>query len=402
MAARRTVRALWVLLVVVLVLAVVKAFVADVYRIDSDSMRPTIFGGEDGEPLTEWVLVLYDRDLAPGRFDLAVVDLHDGTQPIVKRVVGLPGERIRIVGGDLLVNGKRLAADAPRPAPIPVFDDAFCDVGEEFQLAEAPGGPWTRDGAEWELDARGLAPGGNRGLMLYVPDLSDDYLMPDGKRIEGMRQVNDGILECQFRIEEPGTGALRFLLIEEGDTFEARIGRPDDEGHTPVQVIRRGTGTAFDADPGEEPLAQGSAVLSVGRWYDLRFSNVDDHLALEIPEAGFQLRESYDENVPDKRRSLQGDGAHGDRSFGNRVGLGGEGCRARFRRIRILRDLFYTDVDQHGTRSEQSLGPDEYFLLGDNSAQSKDSRAFGPVEGSDLVGEPVAVVWPPGRIRWLR
>ena len=41
-------------------------------RIVSDSMRPTLFGGEEGEPLTEWVLVHYDRSLEPERFDLVV------------------------------------------------------------------------------------------------------------------------------------------------------------------------------------------------------------------------------------------------------------------------------------------------------------------------------------------
>ena len=43
-------RRLWILVALVLAFLLVKFFVADVYRIESDSMRPTLFGGEEGEP----------------------------------------------------------------------------------------------------------------------------------------------------------------------------------------------------------------------------------------------------------------------------------------------------------------------------------------------------------------
>jgi len=35
------------------------------------------------------------------------------------------------------------------------------------------------------------------------------------------------------------------------------------------------------------------------------------------------------------------------------------------------------------------LGPDEYFVMGDNRTRSCDSREFGPVDRSQIVGEVV-------------
>ncbi|MCZ6597029.1 MAG: S26 family signal peptidase, partial [Planctomycetota bacterium] len=91
----------------------------------------------------------------------------------------------------------------------------------------------------------------------------------------------------------------------------------------------------------------------------------------------------------------------GERSVGSRVALGGEGCRARFRRIRVPRDHFYLPLGEHGLDRPVELGPDEFFLLGDNSFDSFDSRFFGPVTREQILGRPVWVVWPPGRIRRL-
>jgi len=44
------------------------------------------------------------------------------------------------------------------------------------------------------------------------------------------------------------------------------------------------------------------------------------------------------------------------------------------------------------------LGPDEWFVVGDNHETSTDSRSFGPVRDEHLRGVVRFVVWPRGRV----
>ncbi len=51
---------------------------------------------------------------------------------------------------------------------------------------------------------------------------------------------------------------------------------------------------------------------------------------------------------------------------------------------------------------EVRLGPGSYYLLGDNRNVSKDSRRFGPVDDSYIIGKAFVCFWPPSHIRLIR
>jgi signal peptidase I len=52
--------------------------------------------------------------------------------------------------------------------------------------------------------------------------------------------------------------------------------------------------------------------------------------------------------------------------------------------------------------ADWQLADDEYFVIGDNTTLSMDSREFGPVPAKDMLAVAVATYWPPPRARLLR
>lgn len=399
-------RTVWTLAALGLVLILLRSFVADSYGIKSGSMRPTLFGGaaEPGGPeFREHVLVRHDRAPRLERFDLVVLSSGGGGPPLVKRVVGLPGETLSIRDGDLMIDGERLPPHAPRPEPILVFDDRLHGARGFFDFGLAPEGPWSREGDAWTVDARTVAPGAQQGMMQLRRGMHDDYLDQDDVPVRGSRPVNDAILEAEVRIGPAARegAALRLTLVEGADTFVALL-EPGFQGRPArARLLRYNPRTLArtDAREKQELLAEAAPPLPHGlvpeTWRRLRFANVDNHLSLTIDGTSL-LEADYEAN-----EELPSPGP-GTSSRGARVGLGGEGLVAGFRGLRVLRDLYYTDAGTYGTSTPARLGLDETFVLGDNSAASTDSRTLGPMPASRILGRPLAVVWPPSRLRWLR
>jgi signal peptidase I len=48
-----------------------------------------------------------------------------------------------------------------------------------------------------------------------------------------------------------------------------------------------------------------------------------------------------------------------------------------------------------------TVPPDHYFMMGDNRGNSDDSRYWGPIPRSSIIGEAFATYWPPDRIGLL-
>jgi signal peptidase I len=63
----------------------------------------------------------------------------------------------------------------------------------------------------------------------------------------------------------------------------------------------------------------------------------------------------------------------------------------------------YVNPACHGTGDFAALRipAGKYFVMGDNRCDSLDSRVFGVIAGSSIVGRSVAVSWPVKHLRWL-
>lgn len=103
---------------VILLVLLVRSFLAEPFRIPSDSMMPTLLDGD-------FILVnkfAYGLRLpvvdtkffevgAPQRGDVVVFRRPDTGEDYIKRVIGLPGDRIAYRNGTLFVNDERVALE---------------------------------------------------------------------------------------------------------------------------------------------------------------------------------------------------------------------------------------------------------------------------------------------------
>ena len=69
----------------------------------------------------------------------------------------------------------------------------------------------------------------------------------------------------------------------------------------------------------------------------------------------------------------------------------------------IFNQVYYYNRGQLGAAGEKMVVPqDSYFVLGDNSATSKDSRYWGFVPKNNLLGQAMIIYWPVQRIRVIK
>ena len=113
-------------LFIALILAlVIRAFLVQAFSIPSGSMQPTLligdyllvnkFGYGIRNPLTNKVWIPLGK---PQRGDVVVfIFPQDSTKDYIKRVVGLPGDRIQIIDKKVMINGKLFKT------PEAVYDD---------------------------------------------------------------------------------------------------------------------------------------------------------------------------------------------------------------------------------------------------------------------------------------
>ena len=76
-------------------------FVVQSFVVSGSSMDPTL---HDGERVFVNKFIYYFQN--PARGDIVVLNPEGDSRDYIKRVIGLPGDKVEIIGGDLYINGQ--------------------------------------------------------------------------------------------------------------------------------------------------------------------------------------------------------------------------------------------------------------------------------------------------------
>jgi len=345
----------------------------------------------------------------PRRWEVAVFQSpSEPDQAYVKRVVGLPGETIQVFDGDVYIDGKiaRKSLSEQRAMRLLVFDNDYVpDDANRFprwrfrveKKGRIGASGWKAEGTGFHHDAHfpvktsPIAPDPIDWLEYrhYDPDRSKfgpirDFCPYNGGDVRGDNLVRDLMIEADVSAR-PDLKSLLIRLDHGADHFLVTI-PVDDQGR--LEVLRNGH--VLDLTRTRGGLK--SSAPDSPRFQRLEVSTIDRRLTVALDDVplfdpvDFERNKAVDYGMP-----------------GSPLGLGVPGGSVEVRRVRVYRDLYYTGSLALGPRRPFAvdvpyvLGPYDYFVLGDNSPVSNDSRFWESspvVKGDRFLGKPFLVHLP--------
>ena len=145
------------LIKLVLIVAIFRSFIFSPFNIPSESMLPRLQNG-DYLLAAKWPYgfssysLPFSLPLIPGRIfagqpergDIVIVKAPPNNDTdYIKRVIGLPGDQIQMIGGQLYLNGQAVPKQKIVDFELPVSPNSNCYV-PEFQATRADGTPVCR------------------------------------------------------------------------------------------------------------------------------------------------------------------------------------------------------------------------------------------------------------------
>jgi signal peptidase I len=315
----------------------------------------------------------------PRRWEIVLVRCPESAcDYCVKRVVGLPGEEIEIRGGDVYVNGTiaRKSLAQQREMAVLVHDTDW--VGQQRDLPDrwSPQtmSGWRRTGDGWRSASPTPDPQwlnftnwrrttGSMSAVEQSPILDED-----GYNQVVSRQLNcvtDLMLVC--KLSAVGNGTLLVKANDGRETFQVSL--------APA------TGAITLARSDREVISVEVAAGVLLEPTELTISLIDQQIVVAIGD-----REEIVYQYEPLDRAIQGNATP--------LSIGAIDLEVQVSRLQIYRDVYYTPATRASDSKSCLLGADEYYVLGDNSPISHDSRPWMGCEivrGSLLVGRPLAL-----------
>ncbi|MDT8302595.1 MAG: signal peptidase I [Sedimentisphaerales bacterium] len=350
--------------------------------------------------------------LSPKRWDVIV--FKNPPEPeinYIKRLIGLPGETVQIIDGDIYVNGQisRKPPKVQNELWMPVYDNDYQPVNP--LLTSFNHHQWAQpfkntDSSQWEVDKDRPtlfhleSPADQINTMEYNTSIGNDfratYAYDEIESYSGMPYCSDLMVRF-YCSSKDSQGRIGASLSKYQTTYKAWV---DLKGEMVIAKIDKiGIITQLNQNSIKPPVTNKPTLV--------KFANVDHQLIFQFgnEKLTYDLGDGQDD-AGRIRKDIQ-----------PQLEILGSG-KLTLSHVAVFRDIHYTTSKyangvENGRAIDKpfKLGEDEFFVLGDNSPNSEDCRWWtrqglankglppyrvGIVPRDYLVGKALFVYWPSG------
>ncbi len=323
----------------------------------------------------------------------------------IKRLLARPGETIEIIDGDVYINGRisRKPEKVKNELLMPVYDNDYQPVNPE--KARFNGRPWQNPFIDkdhhWHIDSNDPTafvlngPDNRLSQLHYDASIGNDfratYAYDEVRNYDEMPYCSDLMVRFYIRPDSQ-FWSVGVALSKYETNYRALI---DSSGKMTIESIVAGEPRLLTFR--NVSVAENSTDTCV------EFSNIDHELVLKYGEEKL----TYDlGRLPD-------DAGPRETEIQSQVSVLGSG-KLSISHVAVFRDIHYTEIIRGVSSASEgqavTLNKGEYFVAGDNSPESYDSRYWtrpgignnqktyrkGIVPHEYLIGKAMFVYWPSG------